>query len=74
MVAYLRDETGIVELTWFKGISWMEKILKEGEAYTAFGRVSFFSGNPQIVHPEVELKDFDLLLFETVVLLLYFLP
>ena len=56
LVAYLRDETGIVELTWFKGISWMEKILKEGEAYTAFGRVSFFSGNPQIVHPEVELK------------------
>ena len=56
LVAYLRDETGIVELTWFKGISWMEKILKEGEAYIAFGRVSFFSGNPQIVHPEVELK------------------
>jgi ATP-dependent DNA helicase RecG len=56
LVAYLRDETGIVELTWFKGISWMQKILKEGEPYVAFGRVSFFMGNRQILHPEIELK------------------
>jgi ATP-dependent DNA helicase RecG len=55
LVAYLRDETGIVELTWFKGISWMQKALHEGEHYIAFGRLSFFMGNPQIVHPEIEL-------------------
>lgn len=55
LVAYLRDETGIVELTWFKGITWMQKALKEGEHYIVFGRLSFFMGNPQIVHPEIEL-------------------
>jgi ATP-dependent DNA helicase RecG len=55
LVAYLRDETGIVELTWFKGITWMQKALHEGEHYIAFGRLSFFMGNPQIVHPEIEL-------------------
>jgi ATP-dependent DNA helicase RecG len=55
LVAYLRDETGIVELTWFKGINWMQKLLKEGEPYLVFGRVSFFMGNPQIIHPEIEL-------------------
>ena len=57
LVAYLRDETGVIELTWFKGISWIQKVLNEGEAYIAFGRISFFLGNPQIVHPEIELKN-----------------
>ncbi|MCW3073553.1 MAG: ATP-dependent helicase [Flaviaesturariibacter sp.] len=54
LVAYLRDETGTIELTWFKGITWIQKIVKEGEVYTAFGRLSFFMGKPQIVHPEIE--------------------
>ncbi|MDB5197110.1 MAG: ATP-dependent helicase [Flaviaesturariibacter sp.] len=54
LIAYLRDETGTIELTWFKGITWIQRILKEGELYTAFGRLSFFMGNPQIVHPEIE--------------------
>ncbi|MDB5251971.1 MAG: ATP-dependent helicase [Flaviaesturariibacter sp.] len=54
LVAYLRDETGTIELTWFKGITWIQKMLRSGEPYTAFGRLSFFMGNPQIVHPEIE--------------------
>ena len=56
LVAYLRDETGVIELIWFKGLTWIEKMLKEGYAYTVFGRIGFFMGNPQIVHPEIELK------------------
>lgn len=55
LVAYLRDDTGIVELTWFKGLNWMQKALHEGERYLVFGKVTFFMGNPQIVHPEMEL-------------------
>lgn len=55
LIAYLKDDTGIIELTWFKGLSWIEKTLKENEAYLAFGRLSFFMGKPQIVHPELEL-------------------
>ena len=55
LVAYLKDSSGILELTWFKGISWVEKTLKSGENYLAFGRCSFFMGKPQIVHPELEV-------------------
>ncbi len=55
LIAFLRDETGILELTWFRGIAWMEKILKEGEVYIAFGKLSFFNSKAQIVHPEIEL-------------------
>lgn len=54
LVAYLKDDTGVMELTWFKGLNWIEKMLKQDENYLAFGRLSFFMGKPQIVHPELE--------------------
>lgn len=54
LVAYLKDETGVIELTWFKGLTWIAKILKQDENYLVFGRLSFFMGKPQIVHPELE--------------------
>jgi ATP-dependent DNA helicase RecG len=52
--AALVDETGVLELTWFQGIPWVQKRLQEGEQYVVFGKVSFFMGKPQIVHPEIE--------------------
>jgi ATP-dependent DNA helicase RecG len=55
LIASLKDETGVIELTWFQGLSWVEKTLNHGEQYLAFGRISFFMGKPQIVHPEIEL-------------------
>jgi len=56
LVAYLKDETGTLELIWFKGISWVQKILNNSERYTVFGKLGFFMGQAQIVHPEIELK------------------
>jgi ATP-dependent DNA helicase RecG len=53
--AQLRDESGTMTLTWFQGVSWVQKRLKSGEKYVVFGKVSFFMGQPQIVHPEIEL-------------------
>ena len=55
MVATLRDKTGTLELAWFQGINWIQKILQPGEEYLVFGKVTFFQGRPQIVHPEMEL-------------------
>ncbi|HEV8272470.1 MAG TPA: ATP-dependent DNA helicase RecG [Chitinophagaceae bacterium] len=55
MVATLRDKTGTIELAWFQGINWIQKILQPGEQYLVFGKVTFFQGRPQIVHPEMEL-------------------
>jgi ATP-dependent DNA helicase RecG len=57
LVAYLKDDTGVMELTWFKGLTWITKTLKQDENYLAFGRLSFFMGKPQIVHPELELAN-----------------
>lgn len=55
LLAYLKDDTGVIELTWFKGLTWVERMLKPDEVYNAFGKISFFMDKPQIVHPELEL-------------------
>lgn len=55
LTAYLKDDSGVIELTWFKGLHYIEKSLKQDETYTVFGRVSFFMGKPQMVHPEMEV-------------------
>jgi ATP-dependent DNA helicase RecG len=54
MVAQLKDESGYLELAWFQGIQYVQKNLVEGQAYLVFGRLGFFNGKPQIVHPEIE--------------------
>ncbi|HEY8389165.1 MAG TPA: ATP-dependent DNA helicase RecG, partial [Parasegetibacter sp.] len=55
LVTELRDKSGSLELTWFQGITWMEKYLILGRDYLVFGKPGFFLGKPQIVHPEIEL-------------------
>lgn len=55
LVAQLRDSTGIIELTWFQGHNWVYKQLETGQSYLAFGRVTFYNGLPQIIHPDFEV-------------------
>ena len=54
MVAELKDSSGVLELVWFQGVNWIQKILSVGNEYLVYGRVSFFQGQPQITHPEIE--------------------
>ena len=54
LVARLADETGEIELVWFQGISWIQKVIEMGHQYLVFGRLAFFMGKPQIAHPEIE--------------------
>ena len=55
LVAYLKDASGEIELTWFQGINWVEKTLHPGDLYLVFGKLSFFMNKAQIVHPEIEI-------------------
>jgi ATP-dependent DNA helicase RecG len=55
LVAELKDKTGVIELTWFQGLGWVQKLLQTGHSYLVYGRVSFFNNQPQIVHPEIEI-------------------
>ncbi|MCZ4408090.1 ATP-dependent DNA helicase RecG [Cryomorphaceae bacterium 1068] len=53
----LRDETGLVEFIWFKGLKWIKENLKPGKQYVAFGKVALYKGRPSMPHPELELSD-----------------
>ncbi|WP_262891986.1 ATP-dependent DNA helicase RecG [Filimonas zeae] len=55
LVARIRDKSGILELTWFQGITWVQKSLLPGKDYLIYGRCGFFNGRPQMTHPEMEL-------------------
>ncbi len=52
--AVVRDDTGSVELLWFKGVKWFEKRIEMGREYQLFGRVSIYRGEVSMVHPEME--------------------
>ncbi len=55
LVGRLKDKTGYLELTWFQGLSWVQRSLEQGLTYLVYGRVTYYNGVPQIVHPEMEL-------------------
>ena len=54
---YAADETGRVELIWFRGIKWIEKMIEPNREYIVFGRPSFFRGEMSLIHPEIEIVE-----------------
>lgn len=56
--AYLKaiftDGTGHMEVTWFKGIKWIEPAIKPNVDYVLFGKVNEFHGTLSMTHPEME--------------------
>ena len=57
LIAHFQDETGIVELVWFKGIRWIRSGVKLHSEYIVFGKPSAFKGKLNIVHPELDLQE-----------------
>ncbi|WP_318345036.1 ATP-dependent DNA helicase RecG [Flagellimonas baculiformis] len=55
LVATFVDETGQMELVWFRGHKWIKESLKINEPYVVFGRVSQYGSTFSIPHPEMEL-------------------
>ncbi len=54
MVAKVGDASGELELVWFKGVNYLEKIVKNHQEYIVFGKPTMFNGRPQMAHPELE--------------------
>lgn len=54
LVAMLSDGTATLELVWFQGIYYVEKMLHPGDAIQVFGKVTFFMDKPQMSHPEFQ--------------------
>nr|WP_299385421.1 ATP-dependent DNA helicase RecG [Allomuricauda sp.] len=55
LVARFVDETGEMELVWFRGHKWIRENLKINEPYVVFGRPAKYGSSFSIPHPEMEL-------------------
>ncbi|MFV0541155.1 MAG: ATP-dependent DNA helicase RecG [Aestuariibaculum sp.] len=57
LVATYQDNTGTMELVWFRGQKWIRDNLKLNKPYVAFGKANWFNGKFSIPHPEMELLE-----------------
>ena len=55
LVATFQDETGKMELVWFRGQKWLRENLKINVPYVIFGKSNFYNGTFSMPHPEMEL-------------------
>ncbi|MBC6998427.1 ATP-dependent DNA helicase RecG [Cytophaga sp. FL35] len=55
LVATFVDDTGDMELVWFRGQKWIRENLKLNTAYVIFGRCNWFNGKFSMPHPDMEL-------------------
>ncbi len=53
LVLELQDQTGSMELIWFKGVQWIAKNVAVGDEVSAYGRLTVFNGTYSISHPEI---------------------
>ena len=54
LVGIFQDETGTMELVWFKGARWLKSSLPVNNPCLVYGKPTEFKGKFNIAHPEVE--------------------
>ena len=57
ITAIFRDESGDIELVWFKSPKWLMSSLKVNQPYILYGKPTEFKGKYNITHPELELLE-----------------
>ena len=54
LVARFQDDTGSIELVWFRGQKWIKDTIKLNKHYVVFGKVNWFNGKFNMPHPDIE--------------------
>ena len=54
LIAHVADDSGEIEVVFFKGIKWMHERLRPGSTFVFFGKPTLFAGRINLVHPEVD--------------------
>ncbi|OBQ54193.1 ATP-dependent DNA helicase RecG [Tamlana sp. s12] len=57
LVATFQDNTGTMELVWFRGQKWIRESLKANKPYVAFGKCNVFGNKFSMAHPDLELVE-----------------
>jgi ATP-dependent DNA helicase RecG len=55
--ALFSDGAGVMELVWFAGIAYVQKLYRPGTEYTVMGQPHLYGGRWSIAHPELEEPD-----------------
>jgi len=55
--AIVADESGEMEVVFFKGVKWMHSRLQPGSTFVFFGKPAVFGTHLNMVHPEVDAPD-----------------
>lgn len=54
LIADFQDETGTIQLVWFKGSNWIPGTYPPGVEFIVFGKPGVFNRTINIIHPEIE--------------------
>ncbi len=57
LVCRFKDEAGVIELIWFKGIKWIQPKLMPGTEMIVWGKPKRFGNEYNISHPELEFLE-----------------
>ncbi len=52
--ARLVDDSGSIELLWFRGLRWIKNRFEPGKEYLLFGKPSVYKNSFNFVHPEID--------------------
>ncbi|PLX11344.1 MAG: ATP-dependent DNA helicase RecG [Marinilabiliales bacterium] len=55
ITAKFHDETGSIDIVWFRGLKWVKDSIKANTEYLIFGKPSVFKNSFNFVHPEIEV-------------------
>jgi ATP-dependent DNA helicase RecG len=50
------DNSGKIDLIWYRGFNWVEESLKVNEDYVVYGKIIWFGNKASIAHPEIKTK------------------
>lgn len=57
LTAQFYDETGSLELIWFRAVKWQKENLKLNKTYIIFGKPTQFGSKLNVVHPDMETEE-----------------
>ena len=57
LVVTASDESGSIQLVWFRGVKWLKSTVKVGDFYVVFGKPTGYGNRINFNHPEIELEE-----------------
>lgn len=54
LVATFKDDTGVMDLVWFRGLKWVRESIKPNKTYVVFGKTNWFNNRFNMPHPDME--------------------